>query len=842
MYDLPVRATSTAGGPPYATSALFEIPDDARGFNAFVQAHGRSCSTAGLSYVGLFPRGISPYTNIHGVAYAPQSGHVWVAADGIAQELDIFQHTPVVVSGRTWSDLTKPYISRVTNTNIILMVDGVSGVTTVYKVDLSTGLRAAYASTTDGGFTRGIWPFGIAVDPDGSACYIADSNLGLVVKIPAGNGGAIVDNWGNWTWNFPDPCGMDVNVGHQAVLASADETNGYAWDGYIPASGGVTYLYGYTDGVAHSLQVDRDVSISNYFRVLYTNGNGIAEAFNQNAIGANAVAYHAGTIFAAPDGHIALDPTVNYAIYHHWPQRVVVNNSGQNEAYPSSYQTQDRVIEMRVDGWGGRKVRLRVIDPPDLSPYAPYGGYPARHNTAVPPYEANDNFGTTDYGIATLPDGSDAAVSKVLQFPYPEPDGPDVTPLIFYLKVPARYSGDNFQVEATKCNYNNTVLPQRVMGLSAVYTSWKRAFVERDHMFKRGGLLLNSYGALGQCGSPRPNCCGSGSELPCDQLLVYSWSNVAQGDTIVVFDELTTAENGGEIRTVEAVVDNGDGSKTVTLDAPLTKSYFASEHAGSPPVPTFDATAPDTPHSGGIGVLSGCDSAPNQINYLGSCYFDPDLRDIEQPFGDAYMEFLAPRAGMGAVPYIGPSVFSFSTIPLVTALANLAKIWFSHCGGGTAWRCGPNNFLHAIGVSQSFVGGYLGLTLADPHESLIFVNTIQSDTLRTYASQQSTTEHELVHQFFVNPCASDCGGHDSNLAWCDPINHCERVGGTDPIRCLMNEYSSVSDDEDGINRLDTTDLLDGISSSCTVPCAFPDAALVTYTPPAGSVRQDADPQ
>jgi hypothetical protein len=836
MYDLPVRATSATGTPPYATAATFVIPDDARSFNAFVQAHGRSCSSSGLSLVSLYPPGIGPYTQIRGIAYVPQSGHVWIAANSVAQEVDIFQRTPVVVPGRTWTDLAKPCISQVTTGNKILLVDSGPGVGTIYQVDLSTGLRTAYASTTDGGFTRDIWPVGIAADPDGSACYIADSNWGLVVKIPSGNGSAIVDNWGNWTWNFPDPCGMDANVGHQVAVASAD-----GWNGYIPNQTD-TWLLGYTTGIAYSLLVDRDVSSSSYFYANYSNDNGMAEAFNLNAIGSNPAAYHEGTIFGKADGHVVLDPTSNYAIYHHWPQRVVINNSGQNQVYPSVYQSQDRIVQMLIEGWASRKVRLRVIDPPDLSPYAPYGGYPARHDSAVPPYEANDNFGTTDYGIATLPDGSDAAPSKVLQFPAQAPGGPIVTPITFYLKIPARYSGDNFQVEATKCNYSGTVLPQRVMGLSAVYTSWKRVFVERDHMFRRGGLLLNSYGAAGACGSPMPNCCGTGLELPCNQLLVYSWSNVVSGDSIVVFDELTTAEAGGETRTVQAVADNGDGSKTITLDTPLTKSYHASNHTGLPPMPTFSASAPDTPHSGGIGVVSDCDSAPNQINFLGSCYFDTDLRDIEQPFDDGYVELLAPRSGMGALPYIDSSVFSFSTLDLANALAHLAKIWFSHCGGGADWRCGPNNYLHALGVSQSASGGYLGLTLPALHETFVFVNTIQTDPQRTYFSQQSTTEHELAHQFVLNPCASDCGGHDSNLAWCDSTNHCERVGGTDPIRCLMNEYSSVSDDEDGINRFDTTDLLDGISSSCTVPCTFPNADPITYTPPAGSIRQNADPQ
>jgi hypothetical protein len=517
----------------------------------------------------------------------------------------------------------------------------------------------------------------------------------------------------------------------------------------------------------------------------------------------------------------------------------VVNNSGQNEAYPSFYQTQDRVIEMRIDGWGGRKVRLRVIDPPDVSPYAPYGGYPARHDTAVPPYEANDNFGTTDYGIATLPNGSDATVSKVLQFPYPEPDGPDVTSLIFYLKVPARYSGDNFQVEATKCNYSNTVLPQRVMGLSAVYTSWKRAFVERDKMFRRGGLLYQGYGTPPNCGiGGYPDCCGQGGQLPCDQIRVYDWANVSVGDTIVVFDATHPAENGGETRTVQTSDPGLNNTTILTLDSPLTNSYLAKTNDNcSPPIPTFEITTlPDNKgHSGGVGVLSNCDSDPNQINASNSCFYDADMRDIEQPFDDAFVEFFGLRGGMNALPYVSESFFAASDD---LSKARFSQIWFNHFqnGGGTPPIDQAHNYFHLIGVTKwGTTGGY---SHSDYDFSYSFIKGLEAffpDLMDRWLAGMAVVDHELVHQYDTNRCTTltDCnppysprGHHDYRGWWLYGGTGCPAAN-----PCLMDPQGGNM--TDFTNRLCVEDLLLG-DPNCPDP--------VPPAPRDGAIRTEFDPK
>ncbi len=371
MYDLPVRATDTnaATGARYATTATFTIPDDARSFYPFINVHGRASSAEVTSFVKLKPRGIAPFTNIHGCAYAPQTGHIWVAADGKVDEIDIFEHDPVIV--RSITTYTKPYISRVTAAGRILVVNGVAGVGKIYQVDATSGAVTFYADTTDTThkpyFTRSILPVGIAVDPDGSAVYIADASTGKLVRIPQNNTSAIIDNWGDYTWNFPDPCGIDVNVGHQVVATSAYGWYRYTTDQYN------THFGEYTQGIAYSLFVERDISTAGYFYVDYTNNRSVAEAFNLNPVN-GAPAYHGSDIFGLADGSIEVDPDWGYFVSRHWPQRVVINNSGQNVAYPSSFQKADRIIQLKIWGWYGMYEQVRVIDPPDLSPYAPDGG------------------------------------------------------------------------------------------------------------------------------------------------------------------------------------------------------------------------------------------------------------------------------------------------------------------------------------------------------------------------------------------------------------------------------------------------------------------------------------
>jgi len=428
------------GGQGFATAADFRIPDDARGAHAFVSARGQVPAQA--PFLELHPRGLPEYAGLRAVVYAPQTGHIWVAADGRVDEVDLFQRDPVVL--RSLTGYATPCLSRVTTAGTLLVVNGVAGVSEVDEIDVETGAVTKFADTHAGTFTRNILPVGIAADPDGSACYIADSLYGAgasrLVKIPRNNATAIRDSYGNWTqWSFPDPCGMEVGLGHVVRAGSAD-----GWIGYCPDATH-TYLDAYTDGAPRSLEVDRDVSLLTYDRYYYYGDPGACMAFNGNDLAsapASSPPSHLGAVVYAEEGHLCVQPLWAYAVQGEGPKRVILNNGGQDLPYPTSEQIADGLLQLRVRGWNGVPLKLRLEDPPDYSAYIPWDSWtPKPGKTAALPYVANDNevwtedpppaFGLSAYSsgpyaqeLTVTPSGDHTAV-----FYYSEREGVGPFPL-----------------------------------------------------------------------------------------------------------------------------------------------------------------------------------------------------------------------------------------------------------------------------------------------------------------------------------------------------------------------------------------------------------------------------
>jgi hypothetical protein len=202
------RASSVVVSGDYATSATFEIPEDARGGPLHILAHGKSSLHDTVPELTLYPTSKLtadphiPYTEIRGISFCYQTGNVWIAADGVIQELDIFKETPTVEM--TITTETKPYLSRVADNGLMVFIDGGAvGNPTIYYVDTDEPGRPVdtFAITTDSGFTRPILPRGIALNRSASKAYIADASGGAgggkMVKVPANNGAPIEDAYGN---------------------------------------------------------------------------------------------------------------------------------------------------------------------------------------------------------------------------------------------------------------------------------------------------------------------------------------------------------------------------------------------------------------------------------------------------------------------------------------------------------------------------------------------------------------------------------------------------------------------------------------------------------------------
>jgi hypothetical protein len=814
------KSVTTIGS--YGVSADFEIADDSRGFYTLVQSNGRlSDPTQNYPFIYLSPRGYEYVSGVKCISYAPQTGKVWISGSGTLFELDLFRRDVENGKGVEITSFSNPLISRVSNDGRLVVVDGVNGAECVYQVDVTTGAMTVYASTKDDSFTRSIYPKGIGFAPDGSACYIADGNNHKVVKIPANAGSGsstIKDNWGNRTFNFSAmPIGIDVNIApYYYVVVSSGDGNIYQITGQLSS-----YLLAYIGSVANSIEIDRDYSISNYTYFYYESGYVFANCYNKNQVEGNVPSFHGGALFGdISSGFIDLEPHWFFVPYRNFPQKVLLNSANVSYPYPSPYQVSDRIVELKIRGWQYRPVKLKVIDPPDFSPYAPDGGWGGSSQHL--PYEGNDNVGMSDYGICLTADCSGGAqTERVVTI------GSDWTANV-YLKVPARYSGNNFQVLIEKTDYYGNPLPEtKIAASSPLFTTWKRVYVERDKMFRRGGLLYEDF---------NKSACGS----DCNQIRLYDWANVHKDDVIVVFDELSPYETKGEVKTVSTEpVNNGDGTITVTLDSNLTANcYYASTFTGDPPMPDFA-----NGHSGGAGVLLSADfeindTSSNQINGPGSAFYDADMRAIEQTYNDAYVQFLGLRDGMSAVPYLPKSWFDWAyNYPQQeegVPLALFSQIWFKHfaAGGGSPPLDTPHNYFHLISASD--VSNAYGLSVSCYDYSYIFSGKILSMTGTEEENQNRVrfvTNHETGHQFDVNTCPNSVGGHDTptRMAWCSMENSCGTGCEECPAVCIMAPLSlDLSEDaKHGVNRFCIEDLFSGDPNCDERP---------------GGIRKEVDPK
>jgi len=185
------------------------------------------------------------------------------------------------------------------------------------------------------------------------------------------------------------------------------------------------------------------------------------------------------------------DGLIEFSITDSTPEddrRVLQSNLHPGYPYPH-YQAllaQDAVIPMSLrtvlDGvqTSGATVTLSFIDPPDRSPYmaGPSGTPPPTPPQPVPGPRANDNAGPlptlTGNGITDNGNHTYSAVSGQNGF------------VGWNLVLdPAARAGDNYQILAQA-----TFPDSRIAGgLSGAVTVWKRLFVEKQQMFRRGAAL-----------------------------------------------------------------------------------------------------------------------------------------------------------------------------------------------------------------------------------------------------------------------------------------------------------------------------------------------------------------
>jgi len=388
---------------------------------------------------------------------------------------------------------------------------------------------------------------------------------------------------------------------------------------------------------------------------------------------------------------------------------------------------------------------------------------------------------------------------------------------------------------------------------STVFTAWKRVYVERAKMFRRGGVLARSYGPREPgCGGPDepecpfcghddyPPCCGTDGQLPCDQIEVYDWDNVSGGVVVCVFDEINTYPDNAEYRILTGIQpSSGFDGEILTLDEPLHQDYRAATTHATEDQPIFRNL-----HSAGIGVVTGCELASDQINGLYSCFYEVDMQGIERPFNDAFVEVMALRDGMSTVPYLPPDFFNTGWLSEHHGpLDSFSRTWFAHWSvdPGDEFSCAPNNYFHLLGGTKA--SDRLGLTHAGSNTSFVLTQGIGLVSPVTGGpfehAVQTVTNHEIGHQFNVNPCV--CNMHDLRDAWCAATDSCGDPGLSHTVRCIMNlDIDTDANREDGVEHFCTQDLLHGGPGCSDLQCSEHD--IRTYPAGSGAIRTALEPE
>jgi len=866
LFDRMLSAQSvTLGTDGYATAATFKVPEDARG--GFLNVQVGSAVKDSELFLTLTPRGIPAVLGLRNIVYAPQTGHFWVASDGQIQELDLLRHDPTILT--TISGVIKPNISRVSESGQFVYVDGVSGATTIYAVNVTTKAISVYAQTNDSGFTNPVLVRGIGLDPNGSAAFMADDSAslgGLIVKVPAGNTSAILQGFGGFHWfDFPDPCPVEVGFNH-LVLTAQQGAAPWSTNYIAQCTQTNTYMQFTTEAPVHSLEVDRRVSNTTKTRFFWAFNNGMAHGYNLNTIedpGGSIPPRFIGTevySYEVTGLTTSYKLTVEPARYAALPDQgariaesVILSNFVPDQPYPSPNQSMDRIIRIELKGWAGVLHQVRLIDPPDRAPYAPKdsNGNPWGWDPTSPlvrprvhPYEANDNRAwagwigpsSPDFGLAQDP----AVPIGYLTLPALNPvshDGTSVGTCPFFLKVPARFAGDNWQIEITRRDATTgQLITSQTPCLSQVFTGLKRVFIERDRMFRRGGVLARDA-------SPGDTVVYLAKVFDAANSRWIRDDNVQLNERVALFDTMSPFEGPHDEACVAGLADETNdqvSAVTVLLGLPncpggngLTRAYGTSVDAQGW---TF---APGT-RSAGLGVIASATGVPyntarNQINTANSAFFDIDMRNVTSPFDEAYVEFVAPDAGAGAVPFISSTAFSRLQI---AGRSRFSRLWFDHYQQQPGYDPPgdvPHNYFHMIAAAA--YGDFTGLEQSFWDWAFVFQGTIENlvtdPTLRRNL-QQTIASHEAAHMFDLNFCQTlACGPypqHDERSWW-----RFNSPGCANPNACLMQPDGGIP--SDAIQRFCLQDLFLGDPTS-----ACQDADGVIYDSSNTSVRTAFDPK
>jgi hypothetical protein len=376
--------------------------------------------------------------------------------------------------------------------------------------------------------------------------------------------------------------------------------------------------------------------------------------------------------------------------------------------------------------FAGQTMYVRTADPPDPSQYLPAG-------------MSHDGDNPTGWAGFLLPADvwgwSAVTTDATGRFEVTMPMLP-------------QFAGDNQEVEASALALPYQHSPTRCKSdlgcsRSPIFTSWRRVFIERDRMFRKGSFISADVmpGAKQVRVTDASPFKGARASNPIPVLFIHSGTLDPNG------------QSGAEIRNVIKVT-GGRKLPALVLDAPLLLAYVEKSSSFDASLESGDA----------VGVFRGdADGFPS--------YTDPSI----EFFKDMYTDVRVLKDGTENVMQYVPFVAKCSSTQYCS---EVAAAWLDNRDQGTSAK----NHIHFVAAAAGSNTGELGVCLmsggGDPHSGpavvFVFNATIQSATsitsnpdvggLDPVGLTKQVTAHELVHTFDVNPPAFNTQGH------CDFLN------------------------------------------------------------------------
>ena len=407
---------------------------------------------------------------------------------------------------------------------------------------------------------------------------------------------------------------------------------------------------------------------------------------------------------------------------------------------------------VKVNGAGAsRTVWMRLIDPEDRSQYV---GSP----------HPNDN---RDRATPRLIGVSCASAPCSGGFGVPLAIRSDPSGVInLTIEGTDRYAGDNYQVEASldpnfTCAGPNA---QSACPKSAIVVAWKRVYVEKKSMFRRGAYIV------------RPVSSGD------NFVRVSDSSQFAAGQTVQLIHAPRLSRIIDYSLPIPSVPTDFFYSETNIVDRvePATSTDparivfqtpvgfpFGPDPTMAPPTFAFLQDA--------VGVVTGS---------LHADFFVTNPAYLKDVFNAAFADYADAPQSITAFPNQGLGLSE-------SFMGLFASKWYENSErlAGTVVRNSSNHRL-LIGAGQLLPdvngGARLGRTIGAPNPSFVFVDRIEravTEPIQPVRNLSATnvngevTTHELVHQWNVNPNATASGTTEG---------HCLQVDYGGSMACLMH--------------------------------------------------------